>query len=140
MISFSFELLVMEMIGVIWSNCRIIDVVDIPSSFGITISYHRKPQKSAQLQPHSPYDLGNTHHKHQIILLQIHPLDHPTPSTATSIVHPNTCKNLLDICRFTSSSSTNSTRGGTAQPGTNVDRRTWSFCVQVHIPRTPLYG
>src|ERR1700722_4463579 len=52
----------------------------------------------------------------------------PTPSTATSIVHPNTCKNLLDSFRLTASSSTRSTRGGTAHPGTNVERRTRSFC------------
>jgi hypothetical protein len=57
----------------------------------------------------------------------------PTPSIATSIVHLNTCKNLLDIRQFTSSSSTNSTRGGTTQPGTNVDRRTRSFCAVVGL-------
>ena len=34
---------------------------------------------------------------------------------------------MLDIRRFTSSSSTNNTRGGTAQPGTKVDLRTRSF-------------
>jgi hypothetical protein len=39
MISFGFELLVIEMIGVIWSNCLISDVADTPSNFGITISY-----------------------------------------------------------------------------------------------------
>ena len=43
-------------------------------------------------------------------------------------MHPNTCKNLLLNLRLTASSSTSSTRGGTAQPGTNVDRRTRSFC------------
>ena len=51
-----------------------------------------------------------------------------TPSTATSIVHPKTCKNLLESFRLTASSSTSNTRGGTAQPGTNVDRRTRNFC------------
>ena len=50
-----------------------------------------------------------------------------------SIVHPNTCKNLLDIRWFTSSSSTNSTCGGTAQPGTIVDRHMRSFCVVVGL-------
>jgi hypothetical protein len=50
-----------------------------------------------------------------------------------SIMHPNTCKNFLDIRQFTSLSSTNSTRGGTAQPGTNVDRRTRSFCAVVGL-------
>ena len=48
----------------------------------------------------------------------------PTPSTATSIVHPKTCRNLEESLRETASSSTKRTRGGTAQPGTNVDRRT----------------
>lgn len=41
-----------------------------------------------------------------------------TPSTATSISHPNTCKNLLLSFRHTASSSTKSTLGGIAHPGT----------------------
>jgi hypothetical protein len=49
------------------------------------------------------------------------------------IVHPNTCKNFLDIRQFTSLSSTNSTHGGTAQPGTNVDCCTHSFCAVVGL-------
>lgn len=52
----------------------------------------------------------------------------PTTSTTTSIIHPNTCKNLLDILRFTLLSSTSNIRGGTAHPGTNVDLLTCSFC------------
>jgi hypothetical protein len=51
----------------------------------------------------------------------------PTPSTATSIIHPNTCKNLLDILRFTSL-STSKTQGGTAHPGVNDNLLTRSFC------------
>ena len=39
MISCGFELLVIEIIGVIWSNCRMRDVAETPSNFGITISY-----------------------------------------------------------------------------------------------------
>jgi hypothetical protein len=38
MISFGFELLVIEMIGVMWSNWRMSDVAETPSSFGITMS------------------------------------------------------------------------------------------------------
>ena len=41
MISFGFELLVMEMMGVMWSNWRMSDVAETPSSFGITISCNR---------------------------------------------------------------------------------------------------
>ena len=52
----------------------------------------------------------------------------PTPSTATSIVHPKICKNLLDTFLLTASSSTSSTLGGTAHPGTYVDLRTRSVC------------
>ncbi len=52
----------------------------------------------------------------------------PTPSTATSIVHPKICKNLLDTFLLTASSSTSSTLGGTAHPGTYVDLRTLSVC------------
>jgi len=37
------------------------------------------------------------------------------PSTATSVVHPNTCKNLILMFLLTASSSTNRTRGGAAQ-------------------------
>jgi len=39
MISFGLELLVIEMMGVIWSNWRMREVADTPSNFGITISY-----------------------------------------------------------------------------------------------------
>jgi hypothetical protein len=38
MISAGFELLVIEMIGVMWSNCLIIEVAETPSSFGMTMS------------------------------------------------------------------------------------------------------
>ena len=51
-----------------------------------------------------------------------------SPSTATSIVHPKICKNLLDTFLLTASSSTSSTLGGTAHPGTYVDLRTRSVC------------
>src|SRR6267142_235064 len=54
----------------------------------------------------------------------------PTPSTATSIVHPKTCKNLLDSFLLTASSSTNKTRGGTAHPGTYADLRTRRVCAE----------
>src|SRR6266403_2880075 len=54
----------------------------------------------------------------------------PTPSTATSIVHPKTCKNLLDNFLLTASSSTNKTRGGTAHPGTYADLRTRRVCTE----------
>lgn len=46
-----------------------------------------------------------------------------TPSTATSIWHPNFSKNLELSFRQTVSSSTSNTRGGTAQPGTADSRR-----------------
>lgn len=46
-----------------------------------------------------------------------------TPSTATSIWHPKTSRNLLLSLRQTASSSTSKTRGGTAQPGTLDCRR-----------------
>lgn len=39
MISFGFELLVIEIMGVMWSNCRISDVAEIPSNLGMTMSY-----------------------------------------------------------------------------------------------------
>ena len=51
-----------------------------------------------------------------------------TPSTATSAVHPNTCKNLLLNFLLIASSSTSNTLRGTAHPGTNVDLLTLSFC------------
>ena len=58
----------------------------------------------------------------------------PTPSTATSIVHPNICKNLLDTFLLTASSSTKSTLGGTAHPGTYVDLLTLSVCALPGLP------
>ena len=103
MISFGFELLVIEIIGVIGSNCRIKLVALTPSNFGITISISTKSYFS------------------KFILFTA-----TTPSTATSIVHPKTCRNLLESLRETASSLTSRTRGGTAQPGTNVERRTRS--------------
>src|ERR1700742_3783460 len=44
-----------------------------------------------------------------------------TPFTAMSIIHPNTCKNLLGTLRFTSLSSTDNIRGGTTHLGTNIN-------------------
>ena len=44
------ELLVTDMMGVISSNCRMRDVADIPSRFGMTISYEavmRKDERRA---------------------------------------------------------------------------------------------
>ena len=51
MISCGFELLVIEIIGVIWSNCRINEVAETPSSLGITISYKIRKMKN-QLSEH----------------------------------------------------------------------------------------
>lgn len=38
MISFGLELPVMEIMGVRWSNLRIMEVAEMPSSLGITMS------------------------------------------------------------------------------------------------------
>ena len=50
-----------------------------------------------------------------------------SPSTATSIVHPNTCKNLLLSFLLMASSSTSSTRGG---PCTCTSAATSLFCTR----------
>ena len=42
MISAGFELDAIEIIGVMWSNWRMSDVADTPSSFGITMSCKRQ--------------------------------------------------------------------------------------------------
>src|SRR5215469_16054629 len=67
MISSGFELLVMEMIGVMGSNWRMSDVADTPSSFGITISYDASSPRTSQDK-----ERDVTHHQHQIILFQVH--------------------------------------------------------------------
>src|SRR5882724_1420217 len=48
--------------------------------------------------------------------------------SSMSIVHPVTCRKLLDSLRLRASSSTSSTWGRTAQPGTNIERCTCNHC------------
>ena len=125
MISDGFELLVIEIIGVIWSNFRIRFVAEIPSSLGMTISYDSQPVNSS-----TEYSLPNLDRERRLTIntrsyfSKFILFTAPTPSTATSIVHPLTCRNLLLNLLLTRSSSTKSTLGGTAHPGTYVDRRT----------------
>jgi hypothetical protein len=97
------------------------------------VLYEKKPSIPLINEPKTPNErTGNVYRKRKGIKLTINTKSYfsrsvlftATPTTVTSVVHRNTFKGLLLSCLLTASSSTRRTLGGTAQPGTNVDKLT----------------
>lgn len=66
MISLGRELLVIEIMGVTWSNCRMSDVAEIPSILGITISYIPRIPGQDKFDLLAT-ELKGAHHQYQVI-------------------------------------------------------------------------
>jgi hypothetical protein len=140
-------LLDMEMTGVAASNWRMRVVASTPSSRGITMSYAHVP-RSLQLSGAGTRKASAFYHEHQVVRARAHFTDcldavvrdfdraakdlrasvrqcpDQTSASAPSLL---TCKRRVANCRQISSSSTNSTLGGTDHTGTKVLRTTRSW-------------